>query len=33
MAERLLECPIEEMQREADPVAISELLWRQVIRY
>ena len=33
MAERLLECPIEEMQREGDPVAISELLWRQVIRY
>jgi sugar phosphate isomerase/epimerase len=33
MAERLLECPIEEMQREGDPVAISELLWRQAIKY
>jgi len=32
IANRLLDCPFEQMQEEADPIAISELLWQQAIR-
>ena len=33
MAERLTEVPLEEMQAADDPVAISELLWQQAIKF
>ena len=33
MAERLTEVPLEEMQAADDPVAISELLWQQTIKF